>query len=92
MLHELVQGVEVDVREELRRKVADGQAEVSRLRGQALVLWHPVEQPAWAAHLVVGARIMPEHLQCQVEPPWVSDERAELLLQHSLVDGDEEVR
>ncbi|MNQ94161.1 hypothetical protein D3C85_1096640 [compost metagenome] len=91
VLHELVQGAQVDVRKELAAEVTDGQPEVCRLSSQAFVLRHLGEQLARATHLVVLARVVPEHLQGQLAPPGFVDQGAQLAIQHTLVDRDEEV-
>lgn len=73
VLAELVQSIEVDVREELRGEVSDRQAKVRRLRREPLVLRHPVEQMPRAANLVVVAWVVPEHLQGQGSKPRIGD-------------------
>lgn len=92
VLCELVQVVQVDVREELAAQIAYRQPQVGSLRGQALVLGHFVEDAPWAANLKVGTRIVPENLERQVPPPGIDNKAFQLAGKNPLVDGDEEVR
>ncbi|MCY1427655.1 hypothetical protein D9M71_435120 [compost metagenome] len=88
---ELVEGVQVDVGEELAAEVADRQAPVTRLADQALVLGHAVEQAGRAAQLVVLARVVHQDLQGQGAPFRFRDAVGQLLGEDALVDADEEV-
>ena len=91
VLGELVQCVEVHVCEELRRQIADWQAQVRGLRGEAFVLRYPVEQMGRTTHLVVFARVMHQDLFSECHPPGFGDLLGQLLAQNRFVDGDEEV-
>lgn len=91
VLCELVQGVEVDVGEELRRQVTDRQAQARWLCYQALVLRHPIEQVRRTAGLVIFARVVHEDLRGEGQPPGFGNPGLQLLAQHCLIDGDEEV-
>ena len=87
----LVQRIKVNICEELRRQIANRQAQVRRLIDQALVRRHARQQLGRAAQLVVLAWVVKQDRFGQAQPPRLADARGDLPAQHVLVDGDEEV-
>ena len=88
---ELVERVQVDVGKELRGQIADRQAEVRRLVGQALVHRHAIKKLRGAAQLEILTRIVKQDQVTQPEPPGITNLGCELGAQDSLVDADKEV-
>ncbi len=92
MLRALVQHVEIDVGEELRRQIADGQSAVRRLFHQALVPWHARQNIPVTPEFEVGSWIVHQHELGQRSPEGLGDLGEQQLAQNLLVDRDEEVR
>ena len=92
VLHMLVQLVEQDVREELRRQVADWQPVVSARIDQALVRWYRCQGCRITPHNIVRARVVEQHGLRESAPPALRNLLHEQWPEHPLIDGHKEVR
>jgi len=91
MFNELIQFIEIDIREKLARQVADGQPAIRRVTPQALVFGHTLKCRALRLQKAIGARIVKKHLCRQIQQPGFDDFARQNVKQRRFVNADEKI-